>query len=65
MPPLIVPMIVCLLVGRALALRFKFLVLLPTTIINYNYHTARDLGRHYRDGIRSGGSCVFVTRGSD
>ena len=37
---------------------------IPRLVTSYNYHTARDLGRHHRDGIQFGDSCVFVTCGS-
>ena len=33
MPPLVIPTIICLFIGVTLALRFKFLVLLPATTI--------------------------------
>lgn len=33
MAPLITPTLICLLIGGALALRFKFIVLLPATIV--------------------------------
>ena len=47
MPPLIIPVIICLLVGMALALRFKFVVLLPATVIILLATCAVMIGREY------------------